>query len=302
MLFNEFAQGASAPSIGIGHVFNNVDLKKTTKNEIDQIKRHIYDSKVAIFKNQTLDTAEFNQLSYAFGEPVPYLQENYHHPDYPLIFVSANVELGGKPVGVPRTGGYWHSDTAFLKEPIPLTILYPQVVPQDSLRTTMFIDLEHAYQAMPNKLKQVLDNVEFIHSGRSKYKVRPEDAGLDISEILAMIDSAQPPVKHPAVITHPVTGRKSLYATRGFTIGVANKTTEESNALLSEVFEFIEQDQFITSFQWELGDLIIWDNRCLAHKAGRHQVDGMQPSEALVREEETMVFRIIAKDNYPLSA
>ncbi len=286
----------------IGCYVTDVDFNHVDKKDIEQIKELIYSYKAVIVKNQTLNTQIFNDVSYHFGTPIPYLQNNYHHPDYPLIFVSSNVRLNNKSIGVPRTGGYWHSDTAFLEEPIPLTLLYPQIVPKNSLRTTLFIDLEKAYRALPYDFKIELESLKLIHSGRWKYKVRKEDAGLDISEILTMIDQVQAPVSHPAIIKHPVTGNKSIYATRGFTIGVDGKNILDSEKILNRLFDFIEQEEFISVFQWQKGDLILWDNRFLAHKAGRCQTQGMTPTDEMINEEETMVFRIIVRDDYPLSA
>ncbi|ODS22735.1 hypothetical protein AB835_12605 [Candidatus Endobugula sertula] len=155
----------------IGHTISDIDCNLLSKEEAKSILEYVYKHKVVVIKQQKLSTSQFNNLSYCFGEPLPYLQSNYRHPDFPLIFVSSNVKLDGKEVGVPRTGGYWHSDTAFLEEPIPLTILYPQIIPKNSMRTTMFIDLERVYEEIPSELKQVLDNAYFIHSGKWKYKV-----------------------------------------------------------------------------------------------------------------------------------
>jgi taurine dioxygenase len=272
------------------------------KPDVAEIRKLLYAHKIVVLKHQSLTEQGFCDFSHALGTPVPYLQSNYHHPEYPLIFVSSNLKKDGKKMGVARTGGYWHSDTAFLEEPIPLTLLYPRVIPQNSRRTTLFIDLEQAYQAMPHALQRRLEGLQFIHSGKWKYKVRPEDAGLDLSEILQMIDKVQPPVVHPAVITHPVTGRKMLYITRGFTVGVDGLGEDAGSALLKEVLDFVEQARFITEFQWELGDMILWDNRFLAHKAGRLARANDPVSGNIAEEEDTQVYRIIIQDGHPLSA
>lgn len=283
----------------IGKTVTHMDLCAATASQCADLVKAVYEEKVLIVKHQTMSTAQFNELSYQFGEPTPYLQSNYHHPDFPLIFVSSNVKSEGRTMGVARTGGYWHSDTAFLQEPVPLTMLYPQIIPEHSVRTTLFIDLAAAYEALPEAKKRELEALNFIHSGRWKYKVRSEDAGYDISEILAMIDQVQPPVVHPAVITHPATGRKNLFLTRGFTIGVDGYSTDAANALLAELFEFVEQEQFVHEFRWELGDVILWDNRFLAHRAGRLGGGGQHLGGP--EEEETMVFRIIIRDGLPLT-
>jgi taurine dioxygenase len=269
---------------------------------IEQIKDLLYKNKIVIFKDQQLSEQQLCDLSMAFGNAVPYLQSNYHHPQYPLIFVSSNVKKDGQSIGVPRTGGYWHSDTAFMEQPIPLTLLYPQIIPKNSRRTTLFIDLQRAYAAMPQDMQQRLAEAQLIHSGKWKYKVRKEDVGLDISEILGLIHKVQPPVSHPAVITHPVTQEKVLYATRGFTVGIKGWDTDSANAFLEEVFAFVEQPQFIEEFQWQLGDIILWDNRFFAHKAGRLALANDPVGGDINTEEETLVYRIIINDGHPLSA
>jgi taurine dioxygenase len=129
--------------------------------------------------------------------------------------------------------------------------------------------------------------------------VREQDAGFDISEILAMIDRVQPPARHPAVIVHPVTRELGIYATRGFTIGVEGLHPRDGEELLSELFDFVERDRFITAFQWELGDIILWDNRLLAHRAGRNPPSNGAVAGAPSREEDTMVFRILIDDGCP---
>jgi taurine dioxygenase len=289
------------PNAEIGCVKSGLNYPSLSGEQIADIKRSVYRNKIVVIKDQQLNEQQFCDFSALFGEPVPYLQQNYHHPEYPLIFVSSNVKQNGKEIGVARTGGYWHSDTSFLDDPVPLTLLYPQVIPCNSRRTTLFIDLEKALADMPKRLKDKIEGKYFIHSGKWKYKVRSADVGLDLSEILNMIHRVQPPVTHPAIITHPVTGIKSLYASRGFTIGVSGMPTDEANDLLNELFDFIEQDRFITEFQWQLGDIIIWDNRFLAHKAGRLKSANEPVSADSIQEEDTTVYRIIVRDGYTLS-
>jgi taurine dioxygenase len=168
----------------------------------------------------------------------------------------------------------------------------PKVLPSRFPRSTRFIDMAEVYGALPQATKQKLAGAQFIHSGRWRYKVRPQDIGSDIFEILQMIDGIAPPVIHPAVIEHPYTREKVLYANRGFTIGVAGKSLDESATLLGSLFDFAETDRFIREVRWSMGDIIIWDNRFLAHSSGRNAGP----------EEETMMFRITLQDDYPLCA
>jgi taurine dioxygenase len=158
------------------------------------------------------------------------------------------------------------------------------------------------YAELPQVVKDKIEGESFIHSGRWRYKIRPADVGLDISEILEMIDYYAPPVLHPAVIEHPYTKEKIIYGTRGFTIGITNKTQDESSAILREIFDFAETTQFIREVRWVLGDLIIWDNRFLAHSSGRAKAPTDNIHEEVKKEEETMMYRITMRDDFPLCA
>ena len=276
--------------LAIGCAVHGIDAARATQSDILALRDLLYRNRLIVLKDQTLDEKAYCDFATLFGEPVPYLQDNYHHPEYPLIFVSSNVKKDGKQIGVARTGGYWHSDTSFEADPKFITMLMPKVLPSSFPRSTRFIDMAQVYAALPEATQRRLAKARLTHSGRWRYKVRAENAGLDIFEILQAIDAYQPPVTHPAVITHPYTGEKVLYANRGFTIGIADASLDESASLLKEVFDFAESPRFVREVRWAMGDVIIWDNRFLAHTSGRNEGP----------EEETMMFRITMKDRMPL--
>jgi taurine dioxygenase len=276
----------------IGCSIWGVDARTLAGSAMQQVKDLLYRKRLIVLKDQVLADQEYCDFAARFGSPVPYLQENYRHPDFPLIFVSSNVKKDGRQIGVPRTGGYWHSDTSFEPEPKVITMLMPKVLPQKFPRSTRFIDMAEVYAALPQATRDSLAGAQLTHSGRWRYKVRAQDAGADIFEILQMIDTVAPPVQHPAVIEHPYTREKVLYANRGFTIGIAGRSLDESASLLREIFDFAETERFIREVRWSMGDIIIWDNRFLAHGSGRNAGP----------EEETMMYRITLKDDFPLCA
>lgn len=284
----------------IGKQIRGVNLKQLAKDQIETLQEELYKNRLLVFKDQSLTEKEYVEFANLFAHPVPYLQDNYHHPEYPLIFVSSNVKVDGKKMGVARTGGYWHSDTSFENDPKVFTMLMPKVIPSNP-RSTLFIDMSEVYLELPVHLKKELENATFIHSGRNKYKVRNEDVGLDISEIMAMIQQVQPPVEHPAVIKHPFTGEKILYASSGFTIGIKDRSTDESDDILKELFAFSEGGEFTREIFWAMGDLIVWDNRFLIHKSGRKRSEVDDIYQVASDEEGTMMFRITCKDNLPLT-
>lgn len=269
-----------------------VDAATLRPTELQHLRDLLYTKRLIVLKDQRLDEQAYCEFAEHFGLPVPYLQEHYHHPHFPLIFVSSNVKQDGKQIGVARTGGYWHSDTSFEKEPKVITMLMPKILPASVPRSTRFIDMAEVYAALPQATKDELAGAQFLHSGRWRYKIRSENVGLDIFEILEAIDRLAPPVPHPAVIEHPYTREKVLYGTRGFTIGIAGRSLDDSERLLKEIFDFAESSRFVREVRWAMGDIIIWDNRFLAHCSGRN------PGP----EEETMMYRITLRDNFPLCA
>jgi taurine dioxygenase len=277
-------------SLSIGCSVHGVDLSQVSQPEIAQLRDLLYRNRLIVIKNQDLSEKSYCDFARAFGEPVPYLQDNYHHPEFPLIFVSSNVKKDGKQIGVSRTGGYWHSDTSFEADPKFITMLMPKVLPKNFARSTRFIDMAEVYRSLSSDIKDRLASAYLLHSGRMRYKIRPDNAGYDIFEILEAIDKFAPPARHPAVVSHPYTGEKLLYANRGFTMGIADASLDESSALLKDVFDFAESSRFVREVRWSMGDIIIWDNRFLGHTSGRN--DGP--------EEETMMFRITLKDGMPL--
>jgi taurine dioxygenase len=269
-----------------------VDCNAATAAEVEQLKDLMYRNRLIVLKDQMLSEREYCDFANRFGHPIPYLQAHYHHPDFPLIFVSSNIKKDGKQIGVARTGQFWHSDLSFQRVPEFITMMMPKVLPSDHPRSTKFIDMAEVYAVLSQDIKEKLTDAQLVHSARYRYKVKAENAGYDIFEILQAVDAAAPPVRHPAVIEHPYTGDKVLYANRGYTIGIADRSLDESAHLLKTIFDFAESDRFVREVRWYLDDIIIWDNRFLTHIATVNSGP----------EAETMMYRITLRDDFPLCA
>src|SRR4029078_1895029 len=165
--------------LDIGCSVTGVDAAKATKTEIKSLRDLLSKTRLIVLKDQNLTEAEYCDFAKRVGNPVPYLQDNYHHPEFPLIFVSSNVKKDGKQISVARTGGYWHSDTSFEKDPKFITMLMPKVLPKNFARSPRFIDMAAVYKALPAAIKRKLAGTHFLHSGRMRFKVRTPDAGVD---------------------------------------------------------------------------------------------------------------------------
>ncbi|TBR60655.1 taurine catabolism dioxygenase [Westiellopsis prolifica IICB1] len=255
------------PSLkSIGAEILDIDVVCVTPSEVKLIKQLVYEHKLIVFREQNINEDQYLEFARKIGTPQIYPQDNYHHPDYPEIFVSANIAKDGKKFGVKGTGRYWHTDCAFLDEPLPLTMLYPQILP-NSMRETYYIDMQEVYKNLPTNLRDYVDGKYMIHEAKWRYKVQEWDIDRAIIDIMNDFEQKFPPVKHPAIITHPVTQEKILYMNQGFTTGIVGFDYEINQKVLPELFAFIERDEHIYTHVWKEGDIILWENRSLNHKA-----------------------------------
>ena len=280
-----------------GAAIEDLDASDVGPEEARRIKETLYRHRLVILKGQRLSPEAYVAFARRLGEPIVYLQEHYRHPDHPEIFVSSNEHApkgAGKDakIGVARAGDYWHADGAFLPKPYPLTMLYPQRLPEMQERSTLFIDMHEVYEALPGALREQVEGRWIVNDGKWRYKVRAQDAGFSISEILEAIGRVAPPVRHPAVTVHPATRERALYVNRGFTTAVEGLSHEASAALLDRLFAFAEQERFVREHVWGAGDVALWDNRSVLHRAGEVLRDG----------QYSTMYRITVDDHLPLHA
>jgi taurine dioxygenase len=255
----------------IGAEIKGLDVNELTADSpiLAKIRELIYRNKLVVLRDQEINAEEYVAFTRKLGRPQVYFQPQYHHPDHPEVFISSNVvESDGKKLGVSGTGRYWHTDCQFETHPLSFTSIYPLVFPK-SARETSYIDMSMVYQNLPDDLRKMVDaeGAAFIHEGQMRYKVQASDVDRSLRELLDRINDEVPPVKHPAVIEHPVTGIKSLYASSGFTTKFVGLNYEDNQRFMKAIFDFSERPEHVHTHYWDDGDLIIWDNRYLNHKA-----------------------------------
>ncbi|MUL44665.1 TauD/TfdA family dioxygenase [Mycobacterium sp. CBMA293] len=273
------------------------DAATATKDDIARIRDHIYTDKVVVLKGQELVPLDFIELARNFGVPVPYYEPMYHHPDSDLIFVSSNLNRSEGRIGVPKTGGFWHADYQFMPEPFAITMFYPQLLPTTT-RGTRFINMATAYDRLSPRLRQAVADTFCSHSARRYVKIRPTDVYRPIGEVLDDIERATPPSRWPTVLSHPVTGEQILYLSEAFTFGIEDAhgqalPTSLIDDLLAESGQLDNMYQHRNIFvqTYEPGDVVLWDNRALIHRALHNP--GNEPTES---------YRITLTDEHPLSS
>ncbi|MFF3851257.1 TauD/TfdA dioxygenase family protein [Streptomyces sp. NPDC002328] len=263
------------PGSALGASVEDFDHTTASDADIATLKQTVYTKKIAVLKDQHLTPEEFLALGKRLGRPETYYEPMYQHPDVPEVFVSSNVPENGKQIGVPKTGKFWHADYQFMPDPFGITLIHPQVVPEKN-RGTYFIDMGSAYAQLPAELKKEIEGTFCRHSVRKYFKIRPHDVYRPISEIIEEVETKTPAVVQPTTFTHPMTGETVLYISEGFTVGIEDADGNPlDDELLKRLFDATGQldDAFehgnIHLQSFEKGDLLVWDNRSLIHRA-RH--------------------------------
>jgi alpha-ketoglutarate-dependent taurine dioxygenase len=284
------------PQDGImGATVSGFEFGRASEQDLDDLLEVMYRDKIVVLQGQHLDSTEFIEFGRALGTVETYYEPMYHHPEYPEIFVSATKPEEGGQVGVPKTGKFWHADYSFMPKPFGITMIYPQVVPKKN-RGTYFIDMGAAFQALPAELKDVVTATVTEHSPRRYFKIRPSDVYRPIRELQEEIEKETPGVVHPTVIDHPVTGEQVLYVSEGFAYELRNP--DDGAPLPDHLLEQVlrETGQLDSTFshpgihtqRFTEGDLMIWDNRSLVHRALH-----------TTKPEPAVSHRVTVHDRYP---
>jgi taurine dioxygenase len=217
------------------------------------IERAYDDHGVIFFRGQKITPPQQVAFTRRFGEiEFNIFGERWSVPGSPEIVVVSNITEENRPLGIRRAGENWHSDMCYTPRPPRGTMLYAHEIPDLfglPLGDTEFASTAVAWDALPASLQQRLD-------GR-KRAFPPTQAEID----------RNPPVRHPIVRRHPNTGRKCLYVMRDDCTGIEGMETEDAEALIAALADHIVKPAFIYRHQWRPGDLLMWDNCTVQHRA-----------------------------------
>ena len=171
------------------------------------------------------------------------------------VMIISNIRENGQLVGALPDGELsFHFDRVHQKKPTRATVLHAIEIP-DKGGETCFANMYAAYDALPNTVKKKIDGRQALNT----YEYGAASAGVK------KIDADAPTAIHPVVRTIPETGHKSLFVSRLMTDKIIGLPEDESRALLNLISDHCEQPQFIYQHRWQVGDILMWDNRCSTH-------------------------------------
>ena len=246
-------------SPALGAEIRGIDLREPLDNEaVSALRSAWLENLVLVFRGQNLNEEDQARFADYFGNPSPIQapdnRSEKHNPD-PRVLLITNIREDGKPIGfLPDGELQFHSDSAFLDHPLMATVLYAVEIPTHG-GNTLFANMYMAFASLAPEMKSRLAN----RKGHNVYDFTTQikTGRLDRTGL--------PHAVHPVIRVHPETGGKGIYVNRLMTEEIDEMAPEESEAVLSELFETIERPEFIYEHVWQKGDLVIWDNRCAQH-------------------------------------
>jgi taurine dioxygenase len=247
----------------IGAAVEGIDLAQPlSEAEFVKIEAAFNEFAVLSFPKQQLEEPQLIAFARRFGAVERIFLTHYTHPKYPEIMFVSNIKENGRDIGHSDAGSVWHTDMSYTTRPPRATLLYALEVPIENgiaLGDTLFSSAADAYDSLPREKQERIAKLRAIHQVAGR-RVRTGTGQADQA-----LRREQPAVSHPVVRTHPCTGRKCLYVSKGECEGIDGLPKDEALELIDELAERIVDARFRHVHRWQVHDLLMWDNCTVQH-------------------------------------
>jgi alpha-ketoglutarate-dependent taurine dioxygenase len=245
----------------LGAEARGVDLSKPVDDVTKaRLNRAFSEHSVLCIRDQHLTAPQMLDAVRLFGDVFRQHNTRFALPECPLIHYLSNQDKyeDGKRY-IPGAG--YHTDHSNDAEPPKATVLHAIQLP-DTGGDTQYVNMQKAYEDLPAETKKRIDALKGVHVYQSKFSER---------KLMGLSPEAQKhvpkAVEHPIVRTHPETGRKALYLNPIRIEAIVGMPEGDALALLDDLLAHATQEKYQYRHRWQKGDLVLWDNRCLLHKA-----------------------------------
>lgn len=228
--------------------------------------RAIYDAflkhQVLLFRTGDLPPARQVEFARHFGEVQIHVMNQYHASEFPELYRLSNLDEHGDPNGkYPDKGTLvWHTDGSWQRVTGQATIIYAEVA-AGAGGETHFCDMYGAYERLNADWKRTIAGLRAVHNLDFSRTRRHGEVPMTDAQRQAV-----PPVDHPVVRTHPETGRKCLFL-GDHAEYILGMDYDEGRAMIEELNGLAIHDDLTYRHRWTPGEMIVWDNRCLQHRA-----------------------------------
>jgi len=257
----------------LGATVRGIDLARDiAEPEFARILRALGRYGVLRFPDQQLNIGDVQRFSELFGEIQGSISRK-PDPDkmeHPNVGILSNLRQDGKYIGSPDAGQDWHTDMSYRDIMGFVNVLYGIRIPRRDgkpLGGTEFANMHAVYDALPDAIKARLDGMTAMHDFEKFWENMRQNHGSTRPALTDEQRSRRPAVVHPVFLTHPITGRKVLYANPGYTTRINEMPHDESDAMLEFLFDFQLQPRFRWTHDWTENDLLIWDHLGTIHRA-----------------------------------
>ena len=256
----------------VGAEIIGVNLANSINDETKRVIRDaLLEYQVLVIRNQNLTPEQQVIFSNLWGNLETPSNIEYTTKETAKVMILSNeIRPDGTAVGVVDGGDFWHSDSSHIEVPSMITILQSVKNPKRG-GDTEFCNMYAVYEALPSELKHKIDGLYGIHHvskvNNKRVIISPDRPGAkDFYEKQA---KERPEIIQPLVLTHPETGKKSLYCSPRFTIGIKDMSEDEADPILNILFTQItdRKRRYHYRHKYKDNDLVLWDNRCLCHRA-----------------------------------
>jgi taurine dioxygenase len=243
-----------------------VDLRMLEGQEFETLYQAWLDFGIVRVRNQPLNEDELQVFSAQFGplEEIPMgrlPEEARKKINNRFVTQLSNIIVNGKPIGgLGSAEASWHSDMTYVETPPPASVLLGVEVPEQG-GDTYFADQNAAFNALPDELRQRAQNLTIKHDA-AHTSVGSLRAGFEPFDDPRLAPGAV----HPIVRTHEETGKQTLYLGRREWAYIPGLSLEDSEKVLDELWSYAALEENVWRQQWQVNDLIIWDNRRVLHR------------------------------------
>ena len=255
----------------LGARVEGIDLSKTLSDlDFKQLEQALGKYGVLSYAKQSLTSLQLKNFAECFGRLEVNVANLYQEPGLPEVMILSNMVENGKPLGLSDAGQDWHTDMSYSSMIAFTNVLYGIEIPHRDgvpLGNTEFCNMHAAYDDLPDDLKTRLAGMTITHDFAKFWDKMRREKGSTRPPLTEAQRRAKPPVSQPVFLTHPITGKKVLYANPGYSMRINELPEEESDRVLAFLFEHQLQPKYQYRHRWSVGDVLMWDNMGTLHNA-----------------------------------
>ncbi|WP_313571998.1 taurine dioxygenase [Pantoea piersonii] len=244
----------------IGAQVSNLDLTRPLSDtQFEQLYHALLRHQVLFLRDQLITPHQQRALAARFGDL-------HIHPVYPHAEGVEEIIVLDTHQDNPPDNDNWHTDVTFINTPPAVAILASKLLPESG-GDTLWASGIAAFETLSAPIKTLLEGLHAEHDFKKSFQEYKYRRTAEEHQRWQEAVAKHPPVQHPVIRTHPISGRKALFVNEGFTTRIVELSEKESDAVLALLYAHAIKPEFQVRWRWQPNDVAIWDNRVTQHYA-----------------------------------